>query len=293
MNIFFIGTVEFSRKMLIKLIALNAQICGVATMKTSHYNSDFTDLTDICQQNKIPYKYILDINDSEVIEWIGYLEADIIFCFGWSRLLKKQLLNCVTMGVLGCHPAFLPLNRGRHPLIWALALGLEQTASTFFFMDEGADSGEILSQHIVTINYDDNASLLYKKIVSTSEKQIEEFLPLLSNNNYKTVKQDEKLSNKWRKRSKIDGEIDWRMTSRAIYNLVRSLSSPYPGAHLIYKGEEYKVWDVKEHNEILPNIEPGKVIEVCENKFKVKVYGGVIEVIKHELSIIPKIDEYL
>jgi len=63
-----------------------------------------------------------------------------------SSLLKKELLSLPPNGVLGYHPAKLPQNRGRHPLIWSLVLGLEESASTFYFMDEGADSGDILSQ---------------------------------------------------------------------------------------------------------------------------------------------------
>ena len=81
------------------------------------------------------------------------------------------------MGVLGFHPSELPKNRGRHPLIWALALGLKKSASTFFFMDEGIDSGEILSQKIFDILSNDDAQSLYDKMSNNALQQIEEFLP--------------------------------------------------------------------------------------------------------------------
>ncbi|WP_408641721.1 DUF4422 domain-containing protein [Sporofaciens musculi] len=54
------------------------------------------------------------------------------------------------------------------------------------------------------------------------------------------------MGNSWRKRGKTDGKIDWRMSVRAIYNLVRALAKPYVGAHFEYQGLEYKVWKVKE-----------------------------------------------
>lgn len=47
--------------------------------------------------------------------------------------------------LIGFHPANLPQNRGRHPIIWALFLSLQETASTFFMMDEDTDSGDIIS----------------------------------------------------------------------------------------------------------------------------------------------------
>ena len=69
------------------------------------------------------------------------------------------------MGVIGYHPAALPKNRGRHPLIWALVLGLKKTASSFFIMDERADSGDVISQEEIIINDDDDASSLYAKMI--------------------------------------------------------------------------------------------------------------------------------
>jgi methionyl-tRNA formyltransferase len=83
------------------------------------------------------------------------------------------------LGVVGFHPAALPENRGRHPLIWALVLGLEETASTFFFMDEGADSGDLLSQRRISIEPADDAGSLYARITEVAMCQIREFVPLL------------------------------------------------------------------------------------------------------------------
>ena len=61
MRIVFIGTVEFSKKLLEKLIELNAQLVGVCTKKNSKFNSDFADLTSLCKKNKIPIKFINDV----------------------------------------------------------------------------------------------------------------------------------------------------------------------------------------------------------------------------------------
>ena len=146
MKVVFIGTVEFSKRALEKLIKLNVNVIGVCTKKISDFNNDFSNLTPICKKNKIPIKYVKDINSKKNIEWIKSLAPDIIFCFGWSSLIKQELLNLPPMGVVGYHPAKLPQNRGRHPLIWTLVLGLKKSASSFFFMDQRADGGDILSQ---------------------------------------------------------------------------------------------------------------------------------------------------
>lgn len=293
MRIVFIGTVEFSLKALEKLVDINANVIGVCTKEKSNFNSDFADLTPICQSNKIPYVYADDINSKETIRWIKSLNPDIIFCFGWSSLIKYELLNLAPMGVIGYHPSSLPQNRGRHPLIWALALGLKQSASTFFIMEEDADDGDILSQIKFDILYEDDAKSIYNKVIEIALEQIGTFVPELENKIYKISKQDHSQANTWRKRSKKDGAIDFRMTSNAIYNLVRALTKPYVGAHLEYNGEDVVVWKAEEVAYDKLNIETGKIIEVENNTLLVKTYDGAIRILKHEFNELPVSGEYL
>ena len=293
MKILFIGTVEFSYKALEKIIELDSDIVGVCTKEESSFNSDYKDLTPLCKNNNIPYKYIDDINSQENIKWIKDKNPDIIFCFGWSSLIKKELLELPSMGIVGYHPAALPQNRGRHPLIWAMVLGLKKSASTFFFMEEGADDGDILSQKKFDILYEDDAQSLYDKVINIALSQIEEFIPQLQNNSYTKITQNHNLSNIWRKRSFQDGIIDFRMTTNSIYNLVRGLSKPYVGASIIYKEQEIKIWKVEEITFEIDNIEYGKVLDILDNDILVKCSNGAIKIIDHEFKILPNIGEYL
>jgi methionyl-tRNA formyltransferase len=264
----------------------NGDVCGIITMRESVYNSDYADLTPIALQYDIPIYYCNNVNDSECIEWIKKLKPDIIFCWGWSQLLKEEILNLSPMGVVGAHPALLPHNRGRHPLIWTLVLGLKESGLTFFFMDQGADSGPILSQRKFEIDIGDTAATLYKKIEDCADEQIADFLPRLINGNYDKIEQECSKANYWRKRTKADGRIDWRMSSLAIYNLVRALTKPYPGAYFEYDGNNIIVWQAKLVNKkISMNIEPGKVIDVTQNGIMVKTYDGAIVISDYEPKI--------
>jgi methionyl-tRNA formyltransferase len=292
-KIFFIGSVEFSRMMLQKLINMRAIIVGVAAKKESSFNSDFVDIADVCRQHSIPCRYIQNINALETVQWISELKPDIIFCFGWSNLLKKDVLGAAPMGVVGFHPAKLPANRGRHPLIWALALGLNETASTFFFMDEGADSGNILSQKIVSIDRSDDAASLYQKITDAALLQIGEFVPHLKNRTYKAIPQNHALSNSWRRRGRIDGQIDFRMSGETIFNLVRALTKPYVGAHIYYKGEDIKVWKVKPIPHDQQNTEYGKIVATHNNILTVRTADGAVEILNHDFKTLPQPGEYL
>jgi methionyl-tRNA formyltransferase len=283
MRIIFIGAVEFSCAALQRLIELRANIVGVCSLTESKFNSDHRDLTPIARNAGIPVYSVLNINDSACVEWIRSLNPDVIFCFGWSRLIGGELLNMPRLGIVGFHPASLPANRGRHPLIWALALGLPQIASTFFIMDHGADSGDIISQTDIPISSNDDASTLYVRMTDIALRQLEDLLPALSSGTFIRLKQDESLANTWRKRNASDGRIDWRMSSKSIHNLVRALTKPYVGAHFDLNGGIVKVWKTSlEVPSTEINIEPGKVLVADESEILVKTGDGAIKLINCE-----------
>ena len=293
MRVLFIGAVEFSLHALQKLIELEVNLVGVCTKNSSDFNSDFADLSPTCLSSSIPFLNVEDINSSKSVKWITNLNPDVIFCFGWSSLIKKEVLNIASIGVVGYHPTKLPKNRGRHPLIWAIVLGLEKSASTFFFMNDEADSGDILSQVEFDISSKDNAHSIYYKVTKIALGQIESFIPLLEHGGNSRIKQDELQSSYWRKRNEIDGLIDFRMSSRNIYNLTRGLSKPYIGAHIKYRGKKIKIWKVKAIINSNENIEPGKIIKVYKKTIIVKSSDGAIEIIDHDFKKLPKAGEYL
>jgi len=293
MRVLFIGSVEFSHKILSRLIGIDSEIVGVCTKKSSSFNGDFFDLKPLCDLHSIPCHYSNNINSKEDVQWIKSKRPDIIFCFGWSDLVKKDLLSIPSIGVLGYHPTKLPKNRGRNPLVWPIILGMNSSASTFFFMDEGADTGDILSQVDFEILYKDDARSIYDKVINIALSQIDAFYPQLISGNYSRTAQDDNSSSVWRKRKKIDGIIDFRMSSTAVYNLVRGLSEPYVGAHIEYKGRDIKIWKVIEVLNSQDNIEPGRVVEVSEKSFTIKTMENSIEVLDHEFESLPKKGEYL
>ncbi len=283
MKILYIGCVESSYVLLKALIDDGAEICGIITKEHSAFNADYQDLAPLALENEIPYIYVEDINSEEVLGFIREVRPELGFCFGWSQLLKTAIIDAFPNGVVGFHPAALPHNKGRHPIIWSLVLGLEETASTFFMIDNGADSGDIVSQEPVSIDYEDDAGTLYKKIMNKAKGQILQLWRDFETGCETRVSQTEEVGNVWRKRGKKDGEIDWRMSSRRIYNLVRGLTRPYVGAHFVFDDREIKVWKVQEIvTDKYNNLEPGKVLKVTDEYVDIKAGDNVIRILECE-----------
>ncbi|WP_342508844.1 formyltransferase family protein [Sporosarcina sp. FSL K6-2383] len=295
MKIIFIGCVESSLKFLEATYHnTNAEIIGIVTKTQSTFNSDHISLADFAKENNIDW---IDYKTNDEMEgWISQKEPDLIYCFGWSHILPISILGIPKYGAIGYHPALLPANRGRHPIIWALVLGLETTGSTFFCLTEEADAGDILNQQIVTIKKNDDARTLYNRLLTVGENQVVELTNAYLGNTIQSINQDDKTANTWRKRTKKDGLIDWRMTTDSILRLVRALTKPYVGAHAVYQENDYIIWKAETVNSDLTkikNIEPGKVIETSGQTFTVKTGDTLIKITEHEWSTIPQVGEYL
>ena len=286
MKIAVIGSVKFSEDILIKLIELKQNIVGVCTKSSSKFNSDHEDLSKICNSYNIPVIQTKDINQKIVVDWFRVRVPDVVFCCGWSQIIKRPMLNVPTYGIIGYHPTLLPANRGRHPIIWTLALGLKETGSTFFLMDDKIDEGAIISQVKINVSSDDNAQSLYNKITLVACNQLQGILSGLKDNKILITKQNINSSNFWRKRTDLDGMIDWRMSSETIYNLVRALSKPYPGAYALGKNQsKIIIWKVQVNNDNHTNFEPGKIIDITNDNLIVKTSDSSIRIINANYNL--------
>lgn len=295
-----IGSLLFSQEVVTNLLAANVDINFIIAQRNPILNSDYINLDKFCNDHSILQIKTDDINDPNTVSSISELQPDILICLGWSRRIQWETLSIPKFGVLGYHPSKLPNNRGRHPIIWALALGLKNTASSFFKMDENFDTGVIVSQKNVEILKDDYAFDLYKKLAITASGQLYEIISNLEVNktlNYHEFNsKDQRLGNFWRKRDADDGKIDWRMHSGSIRNLVRALSFPYPYAHFVHRKNNYRIVKAACINRVEKyDYEPGKIIEIskknsgltvmcADNAISLKVHSKDIADMKLEVG---------
>lgn len=301
MRIVFIGAVEFSAHCLQEILENQGNVVSIFTLADSrtHLHADFANLSEIADTNNLPIHYVRNINHPRNIKRIQASNPDIIFVFGWSQLISQDIINIPPQGCIGTHPALLPQNRGRHPIVWALVEGLKETGLTFFYIDEGTDSGDILWQEAFPITLEDDAATLYQKIKKCASTGITESLPLLKRNQAPRIPQDHSKATYWRKRTEKDGEIDWTANTMTAYNLIRALTHPYIGAHTYHQNAEIKVWKAQLLNKsysLQPQQSPGRVIDIsAEGHLIVKTtdHALVISAYEHTKNMSIKIGDTL
>jgi methionyl-tRNA formyltransferase len=289
MRIVLLGAVEFSKHCLQVVLDNGANVVAVLTpsQERARFNSDYADLVPLAVAHRIPTYHISKVSDPETVDLIRSLEPDVIFVFGFSQLVSKEILDIPRLGCIGTHPALLPRNRGRHPLIWALVEGLSESGLTFFYLDEGAGSGDILWQKPFSITLEDDARSLYDKIKALATIGIREFLPQLETGTAPRIPQDHSQATYWRKRTEEDGEIRWNASTMQTYNLVRALGRPYVGAHTHLNGKKLLIWRCSRPTDSLPSREgafpPGTIFDHTGGvEFKVRTGDGYLKVVEYE-----------
>lgn len=293
MKIIVIGSVIFSKSIIEYLMRRKIKINGIIGRKSSSFNSDYFDIVNYFKKKDIKSVYTNDINGKKIYSWITKIKPDLIICLGWSKLLKKKILNIPKIGTIGYHPSDLPKNKGRHPIIWSIFLGLNKIASTFFQMNTKADDGKIISKKYLNIK-GKIALEVYNNLIKIAGPQLFNILKNIEKKDkFIFQKQKKRNSNFWRKRNFNDGKIDWRMDASKILFLINSLSYPYPGAHFEYKGQIIKVWKAKMIKKEEKNFEPGKILNSSRSYPTIKCGKNSLKLLEFKPKILLKKNTYL
>lgn len=252
MKIVFFGATELGYKCC-RLIIENklAEVCGIFTIPKDFNisysekpvsNVNFADFRDFEKEFGIPVKDVTG-KMNEYTSDIAALKPDLILVIGWYYMVPKQIRELAPLGCAGMHASLLPRYRGGAPLVWAMINGETKTGLSFFYLDEGTDTGDIIAQEEIEINRDDHIKDILEKVTDAALKIIKKYVPLLANGNAPKLKQNENDATYVPQRKPEDGEIDWTRSAEEIYNFIRAQSKPYPGAFTIINGKKIKIWN--------------------------------------------------
>jgi len=204
----------------------------------------FDSVAETASRHNIPVFAPENINHPLWIDKIKELKPDILFSFYYRDMLKPALLNIPQSGCLNLHGSLLPKYRGRCPINWVLVNGEKETGVTLHYMTPRPDAGDIAGQKSIPITDDDTALTLHKKAVQASISLLDEVLPQIKNGTVVGIPQDNSKASYFGGRTPDDGEIDWNQNAEAIYNLVRAVTHPYPGAFTFVGDRKYIFWKV-------------------------------------------------
>jgi methionyl-tRNA formyltransferase len=158
-------------------------------------------------------------------------------------MIDSDILAIPEMGAFNLHGSLLPRYRGRCPVNWVLVNGEKQTGVTLHYMIDKPDAGDIVGRKEVVIDFADTAKTLYNKLCRAAALLLDDLLPLMKMGLTPSIKQNLEAGSYYGGRRPEDGRINWQKSAGEIYNLIRAVTEPYPGAFgLLENGEKLIIW---------------------------------------------------
>ena len=178
---------------------------------------------------------------SEYEEILKY-QPDLIVTCAYGQIIPKVLLDLPSLGCINVHASLLPKYRGGAPIHHALINGDDKTGITIMYMDEGMDSGDIISQSTIPIDDKDNVETLHDKLSLLGANLLKEVLPSIIEKTNNRIKQDLSKVTYAKIIKREDEHLDFNTNALNVSNKVRGLNS-WPLAYILLDGEELKVID--------------------------------------------------
>jgi methionyl-tRNA formyltransferase len=226
------------------LLGAGVPVAGVLTLRPdlAARRSGSADYRPLCQSRGIPLHYIANINDADALAVLQTLAPDVVFVIGWHQVVRSPALQRARVGMVGAHASLHPRYRSA-PINWALIRGERETGNTLIWLAEDLDAATQIDRRVIPITPYDTCATLYRRVADTTREMLLALVPRLLAGERPSEPMPRADEPPLPRRRPADGLIDWSQPSRAVYDFVRALTRPYPGAFSRLDGERWLVWN--------------------------------------------------
>ncbi len=300
MKIVFMGTPDFARTALEKIIEAGHEILLVVTQpdkpKGRSGELQVSDVKACALEHNIPTFQPERIKLPENVAELKKYDADIYVVAAFGQILSQEILDIPRFGCVNIHASLLPKYRGAAPIQQAILDGEKETGVTIMQMAAGMDTGDILTQRTLPITDDETGGGLFDKLSTLGGELIVETLPKIERGELTPVPQDEEKATKCGKLSKDMGRINFDQDAERIRNLVRGLN-PWPSAYTYLNKKSFKIWRAKallelEYRQLAKELyggydgigDVGSIVAVMKDSFIVRCGEGYLQIFEVQLE---------
>lgn len=228
-------------------------------------------VVNLAEQAGIPI--FSDISQQSIKSLLLKFNPDCVVVSSYHQILPPELTEISTF--INVHYSPLPYYRGRANVNWAVINDESRVAITIHQIVPELDSGNILFQQLIPLQFDDNVANIYDKLNEIQQQHLAETV-IKACHGYKGVPQNHTQATYCCTRLPEDGEIDWSATTRSIDCSIRALVSPFPGAYTYFQGKKLLIQSAKSlHNPpIYVGRIPGRIIGRSKTEGYVDVLTG-------------------
>lgn len=242
-RILFFGYSEVGYECLSLLLERGDNVVALITHEDNpHEKIWFKTPALAAREQGIPVFTPESVNTPEWRERIAGLKPDLILSVYYRHMIGTKILAMPPLGAWNMHGSLLPKYRGRAPINWAVLHGEPRVGMTLHRMVKDPDAGAVVDQDGVDIGPRDTAEQAFRKMLPCARRVLARQIEALLAGAAKETAQDEAQASYFTGRKPEDGRIRWDQTSRQIFNLIRAVTDPYPGAFTDVGPARLMVW---------------------------------------------------
>jgi len=268
---------NISGECLKKLIKSKKNVIAVGLgLNSKNDLSPFPPLNIVAEEYNIPIIEISDLNERFTIKTILAMKPDLIITCAFRFIVPGEIIQNVDH-IINLHPALLPKYRGAHPENWAIINGETETGITVHFLTEKIDQGPIIAQERVNIDPLEDINDLSEKLRKIAPTLLINVVSSLEKGTITTIPQSEEQASYFPPRRPEDGLINWNDSCVKVFNMIRALKPPFPGAFSYIKGKKITILEAMPKKGVLYS-DPGKIIKIDGKSMIVSTSDGVLQI---------------
>jgi methionyl-tRNA formyltransferase len=183
---------------------------------------------------------------------------DVMVVAAYGLILPRSVLDIPGYGCINIHASLLPRWRGAAPIHRAIEAGDMETGVTIMQMEEGLDTGPMLSMERLPIAPDETTGSLHDKLAELGGKMIVDALGKLRQGRLSATPQPEAGTSYAAKITKEEAALDFLQSAETLARKIRAFN-PFPGASASFNGVSIKLWGA-EAVDTAPGMAHGQVL---------------------------------
>ena len=238
MRILYFGDGLWASNSLIRLAADGRTMAGVV-MRTKPSSPD---LLNAAEKLGIPTFQPSRVNAPDFTSIVAELKPDLNLSLSYNQILRRPVLEAPPKGSINFHAGKLPNYRGRNVINWAIINGEMEIGLTAHYMDDGIDTGDIILQRTLPVAWTDTYDDVLSNVIAAMPDLVSEAAAMVADGKVQRQSQAPEGGTYYGGREDGDEWLDWSDTSLNLYNKIRGITLPGPGARTLLEDRPVIIW---------------------------------------------------
>jgi methionyl-tRNA formyltransferase len=232
------GDGTWAANSLLRLARAKHQIAGVVVRTRPSDDS----LVEAARSHGLPIFQPASVNALDFVRTIAELAPDLNLSISYNQILRSPTRETARLGFVNFHAGKLPFYRGRNVINWAIINGEREIGMTAHFVDEGIDTGDIILQRMLPIDWTDTYGDVLGQVIEHFPDLVLDTVDLIASGKAQPQRQADLPGTYFSGRAEGDEWLDWSDTSYNLHNKIRAITCPGPGARTLLGDKTVVVW---------------------------------------------------